>query len=172
MFEASAAPPGPQDLLVTFVPVQDAPFFVEKLQVKMLPCVVMFVSGVAVDRIVGFDSLGAADDFPTSQVGSMRSCRRVLGAGPQAHLTKPARSLLHACEPLPLPRRPLTAAATAALCQVEKALLKAGVVQPPQQRREDSDDEEAVARRRTMRIGLAQAARRQRTQSDEDSDFE
>ncbi|KAL4439424.1 hypothetical protein ABPG77_008753 [Micractinium sp. CCAP 211/92] len=44
----------------------DAPFFVEKLQVRMLPCVVMFVGGVAVDRVVGFDQLGATDNFPTS----------------------------------------------------------------------------------------------------------
>lgn len=29
---------------------------------------VMFVSGVAVDRLVGFDQLGASDDFPTSAV--------------------------------------------------------------------------------------------------------
>jgi hypothetical protein len=50
----------------------DAPFFVEKLQVRMLPCVVMFVGGVAVDRIVGFDTLGAADDFPTTQVKHTR----------------------------------------------------------------------------------------------------
>jgi hypothetical protein len=41
---------------------------VEKLQVRVLPCVVMFVGGVAVDRIVGFEPLGATDDFPTSQV--------------------------------------------------------------------------------------------------------
>ncbi|GAB4821581.1 hypothetical protein N2152v2_008627 [Parachlorella kessleri] len=46
----------------------DAPFFVEKLQVRMLPCVVMFVGGVAVDRIVGFEDLGGKDDFPTSRV--------------------------------------------------------------------------------------------------------
>ena len=50
-------------------PPQDAPFFVEKLNVRTLPCVVLFVGGVAVDRIVGFDTLGASDDFPTSQVG-------------------------------------------------------------------------------------------------------
>ena len=35
---------------------------------RVLPCVVMFVGGVAVDRIVGFEPLGATDDFPTSQV--------------------------------------------------------------------------------------------------------
>jgi thioredoxin-like negative regulator of GroEL len=43
----------------------DAPFFVAKLQVQMLPCVIMFVSGVAVDRVVGFDELGKRDDFDT-----------------------------------------------------------------------------------------------------------
>ncbi len=31
----------------------------------MLPTVVMFVNGVAVDRIVGFADLGGQDDFPT-----------------------------------------------------------------------------------------------------------
>lgn len=43
----------------------DAPFFVAKLQVQMLPCVIFFVDGVAVDRVVGFDELGQKDDFPT-----------------------------------------------------------------------------------------------------------
>lgn len=57
-----------QPLRPPHVLLQDSPFFVEKLQVRMLPCVVMFVSGIAVDRIVGFDTLGASDDFPTSQV--------------------------------------------------------------------------------------------------------
>ena len=33
--------------------VQKFPFFVPKLQVKVLPCVIMFFDGVAVDRIVG-----------------------------------------------------------------------------------------------------------------------
>ncbi|KAI3424886.1 hypothetical protein D9Q98_008270 [Chlorella vulgaris] len=101
----------------------DAPFFVDKLQVKVLPCVVVFLHGVAVDRIVGFDSLGAADDFPTSQV--------------------------------------------------EKKLLKAGAVLPPPQRKEeDSDDEEAQQRARSMRVGMAQLQRKQRSTSDEDSDFD
>ncbi|KAI7845313.1 hypothetical protein COHA_001155 [Chlorella ohadii] len=104
------------------VSAADAPFFVEKLQIRMLPCVVMFVNGVAVDRIVGFEPLGATDDFPTSAV--------------------------------------------------EKKLLKAGVVQPPERPKDDSDDEGAQQRARTMRSGLTQQARRQRTESDEDSDFD
>ena len=62
--------PLPPPLLLPLPPplLQDSPFFVEKLQVRVLPCVVMFVGGVAVDRIVGFEPLGATDDFPTSQV--------------------------------------------------------------------------------------------------------
>ena len=44
----------------------EAPFFVDKLGVKVLPCVVMFQNGVAIDRIVGFEGLGGKDDFTTS----------------------------------------------------------------------------------------------------------
>ncbi len=50
--------------------LQDAPFFTVKLGIKVLPCVVMFINGVAVDRIVGFDGLGTKDDFPTAALES------------------------------------------------------------------------------------------------------
>ena len=40
-------------------------FFVAKLKVQMLPCVVLFKNGVAFDRIVGFGDLGGKDDFTT-----------------------------------------------------------------------------------------------------------
>ncbi|KAG8474600.1 hypothetical protein CXB51_031237 [Gossypium anomalum] len=42
---------------------ENAPFFVTKLAVKTLPCVIIFRKGVAVDRLVGFQDLGAKDDF-------------------------------------------------------------------------------------------------------------
>ncbi|GBG67822.1 hypothetical protein CBR_g943 [Chara braunii] len=42
------------------------PFFVTKLKVKVLPCLILFRDGVAFDRIVGFQELGHADDFPTN----------------------------------------------------------------------------------------------------------
>lgn len=42
-----------------------APFFINKLGVQMLPTIIMFVDGVALDRIVGFEEIGGADDFPT-----------------------------------------------------------------------------------------------------------
>jgi len=45
--------------------VEIAPFFVEKLQIKILPCIVCFIDGVAQERIVGFADLGERDDFPT-----------------------------------------------------------------------------------------------------------
>mmetsp|Transcript_8104 Transcript_8104/g.20471 ORF Transcript_8104/g.20471 Transcript_8104/m.20471 type:complete len:252 (-) Transcript_8104:200-955(-) len=49
----------------------DAPFFVEKLQIQVLPCIVFFRNGVAYDRIVGFEELGARDDFATSKLEGM-----------------------------------------------------------------------------------------------------
>ena len=51
------------------IDVQDAPFLVTKLGVKVLPCVIAFVNGVSQERIVGFDGLGG-DDFPTSLLQS------------------------------------------------------------------------------------------------------
>merc|ERR1719198_1184792 len=43
---------------------EKAPFFVQKLQIKTLPCAVVFNDGVAKDRQVGFDGLGG-DEFET-----------------------------------------------------------------------------------------------------------
>mmetsp|Transcript_6651 Transcript_6651/g.16641 ORF Transcript_6651/g.16641 Transcript_6651/m.16641 type:complete len:244 (+) Transcript_6651:107-838(+) len=44
---------------------EKARFFVEKLKVRMLPSLVFFLNGVAVDRMVGFDELGGSDEFET-----------------------------------------------------------------------------------------------------------
>eukprot|EP01025_Chloroclados_australasicus_P035200 TRINITY_DN35918_c0_g1_i11.p1 TRINITY_DN35918_c0_g1~~TRINITY_DN35918_c0_g1_i11.p1 ORF type:complete len:237 (-),score=44.60 TRINITY_DN35918_c0_g1_i11:231-941(-) len=43
----------------------DAPFFTEKLKIRMLPCILIFKKGVVMDRVVGFEELGAKDDFRT-----------------------------------------------------------------------------------------------------------
>jgi thioredoxin-like negative regulator of GroEL len=40
-----------------------SPFFVQKLAIRVLPTVVLFKDGVAVDRIVGFEELGGNDKF-------------------------------------------------------------------------------------------------------------
>lgn len=44
---------------------ENAPFFVTKLGIKTLPCVILFRNGIAIDRLVGFQDLGGKDDFTT-----------------------------------------------------------------------------------------------------------
>ena len=44
---------------------EKAPFFIAKLQIQTLPCVFMFIDGIAYDKIVGFEELGGEDDFAT-----------------------------------------------------------------------------------------------------------
>lgn len=51
------------------IDVQDAPFLVTKLGVKVLPCVIAFIGGVSADRIVGFEGLGyGGDGFETGDL--------------------------------------------------------------------------------------------------------
>ena len=47
------------------IDAEKCPFFVSKLQVQMLPTIVCFIDGIAVDRVVGFEEVGGVDDFPT-----------------------------------------------------------------------------------------------------------
>ncbi|KAG8628668.1 hypothetical protein KVT40_002533 [Elsinoe batatas] len=42
--------------------VENAPFLVTKLKIQVLPCVIAFVKGVATDRIIGFEGIGARPD--------------------------------------------------------------------------------------------------------------
>lgn len=46
----------------------EAPFFVEKLGVRVLPCILMFMNGITIDRIIGFEGLGGKDDFTTTML--------------------------------------------------------------------------------------------------------
>jgi hypothetical protein len=41
-----------------------------KLNVRVLPCVISFVDGISVDRIIGFEGLGTGDNFTTKGVES------------------------------------------------------------------------------------------------------
>jgi len=47
--------------------VDNAPFLVVKLKVQVLPCVICFIDGVSVDRIVGFEGLNYTPDNFTTQ---------------------------------------------------------------------------------------------------------
>ncbi|KAK4417420.1 Thioredoxin domain-containing protein PLP3B [Sesamum alatum] len=57
----------PRHLNTKFIKLdaENAPFFVTKLGIKTLPCVILFRKGVATDRLVGFQDLGGKDDFAT-----------------------------------------------------------------------------------------------------------
>lgn len=46
--------------------VEDVPWLVEKLQIKVLPCVICFIDGVTKDRLIGFEELGNSDGFETA----------------------------------------------------------------------------------------------------------
>jgi len=46
--------------------VENVPFLVEKLGIKVLPCVISFIKGVTKDRIIGFEELGNVDSFSTA----------------------------------------------------------------------------------------------------------
>lgn len=50
---------------------ENAPFFVTKLGIKTLPCVILFRKGVATDRLVGFQDLGGKDDFATKTLEAL-----------------------------------------------------------------------------------------------------
>jgi len=47
------------------IEVEKAPFLVERLAVRVLPCLMSFVGGKQVARIEGFERLGNTDSFRT-----------------------------------------------------------------------------------------------------------
>ncbi|KAI9646592.1 hypothetical protein NHQ30_004587 [Ciborinia camelliae] len=49
------------------IDVENAPFLVTKLNVKILPCVLVFIDGRSIDRIVGFEGLGYTPDTFTTK---------------------------------------------------------------------------------------------------------
>lgn len=57
--------------------VGNAPFLVERLKVKVLPCVIGFRKGVGVDRVVGFEGVGDGGDG--IETGDLE--KRLVGSG-------------------------------------------------------------------------------------------
>ena len=55
---------------------EKAPFFIAKLQIQVLPTIICFFNGVAVDRVVGFEELGGKDEFP-----ELLLVRRLINSG-------------------------------------------------------------------------------------------
>jgi len=51
--------------------VDNCPFLVTKLKIQVLPCVIAFIDGVGVDRIIGFEGLGRSpENFTTRDLES------------------------------------------------------------------------------------------------------
>ncbi|KNZ81549.1 Thioredoxin domain-containing protein C2F3.12c, partial [Termitomyces sp. J132] len=46
--------------------VENVPWLVERLGIKVLPCVICFVDGVSKERLIGFEQLGNSDKFDTA----------------------------------------------------------------------------------------------------------
>lgn len=46
--------------------VENVPWLVEKLAIKVLPCVICFKDGISKDRLTGFEELGNSDEFDTA----------------------------------------------------------------------------------------------------------
>ncbi|KAF8238797.1 GTPase inhibitor [Tricholoma matsutake] len=58
--------------------VENVPWLVEKLGIKVLPCVICFVDGVSKDRIIGFEELGNIDGFETAVLDLRLSASGIL----------------------------------------------------------------------------------------------
>lgn len=59
--------------------VAHAPFLVERLKVRVLPCVVAFVEGVGVGRVVGFEGLGGGKGDTSCETGDLERWLRGCG---------------------------------------------------------------------------------------------
>ncbi|GAM22373.1 hypothetical protein SAMD00019534_055480, partial [Acytostelium subglobosum LB1] len=71
---------------------EKAPFFVNKLAIRVLPTMVAFHNGVVVDRIVGFDELGGVDDFKTEALARRLGQAGVLELKTSSNLTVISKS--------------------------------------------------------------------------------
>lgn len=73
-----------------YMNAEKAPFFIQKLQVQVLPTIICFIDGVAVDRVVGFEDMGNKDDFPT-----LLLARRLIRSGCLKALTNQEKGMIN-----------------------------------------------------------------------------
>ena len=57
--------PNHRETLFVKIDAEKAPFFTAKLNVRVLPTIILFIKGKAVHRFIGFQDFGMNDDFPT-----------------------------------------------------------------------------------------------------------
>ncbi|KAL4950385.1 thioredoxin-like protein [Aspergillus filifer] len=70
-----------QDVKFARVDVRETPFVVEKLKIRVLPCVIGFSDGVAVERVLGFEGLGIGGNDGLEGFSTATLERRLLKAG-------------------------------------------------------------------------------------------
>jgi len=54
-----------RETLFVKINAEKTPFFTEKLNIRVLPTIILFVKGKAIHRFIGFQDFGMNDDFPT-----------------------------------------------------------------------------------------------------------
>jgi len=79
--------------------VENVPWLVQRLAVKVLPCVMCFTDGVSKDRLVGFEELGNTDTFATSVLEERLLSSGVISPSPTVNqiiydVTSPRKSAL------------------------------------------------------------------------------
>jgi thiol-disulfide isomerase/thioredoxin len=57
----------PETLFIR-INAEKTPFFTAKLNIRVLPTLIMFVDGKAIGRFIGFQDFGMTDDFPTINI--------------------------------------------------------------------------------------------------------
>ena len=48
--------------------VENVPFLVDRMDIKVLPCVISFIEGKGVDRLLGFEGVSEGDSFSSSDL--------------------------------------------------------------------------------------------------------
>ena len=54
-----------RETLFVKINAEKTPFFTEKLNIRVLPTIILFVKGKGIHRFIGFQDFGMNDDFPT-----------------------------------------------------------------------------------------------------------
>ncbi|KAF9883517.1 hypothetical protein FE257_003392 [Aspergillus nanangensis] len=61
--------------------VRNTPFIVEKLKIRVLPCVIGFKDGIAVERVLGFEGIGLGGNDGTNGISTTTLEKRLLLSG-------------------------------------------------------------------------------------------
>ncbi|KAL4787781.1 thioredoxin-like protein [Aspergillus varians] len=70
-----------QDVRFARADVRETPFVVEKLKIRVLPCVIGFNDGLAIERVLGFEGLGSAGSDGLEGFSTAMLEKRLLGSG-------------------------------------------------------------------------------------------